>query len=269
MRVSPFRGVVNPRYRAPPVSSGVDEPRLEPHRRFDAAASSYSRARPPYPPEVVPWLFESAGLAGGDPVLDLAAGTGALTAPLVDAGLTVTAVEPSPGMRAILGERAPGAGVVDALAEDLPFAAGSFALVTVANAWHWFDPQTAHAEIRRVLATGGHLAVLWNVEDRGDPLSRRLDDAKLRVLERSSTPGPHEEEPLGWERHFERVAHREFRFVHRPASVSDYVASWSLVANMPAAERGRFLDEIRAWAPPGPVELPFRVTATLGRRAQG
>ncbi len=111
--------------------------------------------------------------------------------------------------------------------------------------------------------------MLWNVEDRSDPLSRRIDDVKLRVLERSSTPGPHEEEPLGWDRHFERVAEREFRFVHRPESVAAYVASWSLVANMPEAERGRFLDEVRGWAPPGPVELPFRVTATIGAPRRG
>jgi SAM-dependent methyltransferase len=248
------------------MSSGLDETGLEPHRRFDAAASSYSQARPPYPPEVVPWLVVNAALAPGDPVLDLAAGTGALTAPLVEAGLAVTAVEPSAGMRAVLAERAPGAGAVDALAEKLPFAGGSFGLVTVANAWHWFDPDAAHAEIRRVLAPAGYLAVLWNVEDRSDPLSRRIDDVKLQVLERSSTPGPHEEEPLGWDRHFERVAEREFRFVHRPESIAAYVASWSLVANMPDAERDRFLDEIRTWAPQGPVELPFRVTATIGRR---
>jgi SAM-dependent methyltransferase len=247
------------------VSADRDDPGLAPHRRFNAAAASYSRARPPYPPEVVPWLVDEAGLAPGAPALDLAAGTGALTAPLAEAGLAVTAVEPSEGMRAVLGERAPDAGVIDALAEDLPFADGAFELVTVANAWHWFDPAIAHAEIRRVLSPAGCLAVLWNVEDRSDPVAQRLDDVKLRVLDRSSTPGPHEEEPLGWDEHFERIARREFHFVHRPPSVDAYVASWSLVANMGDDERERFLEEIRTWAPPGPVDLPFRVTATLGR----
>jgi SAM-dependent methyltransferase len=248
------------------MTTRSDEGRLVPHRRFDAAASTYSRARPAYPPEVVPWVAEASGLAAGERVLDLAAGTGALTAPLVDAGLAVTAVEPSAGMREVLRERAPAAQIVDALAQDLPFADGEFPLVTVANAWHWFDPATAHAEIRRVLRPGGHLAVIWNVEDRSDPLAQRVDDLKLRVLDRSAIPGPHEEEPPGWDSHFEQVAAREFRFVHRPPSLAEYVASWSFVANMPDAEREDFLDEIRGWAPRGPVELPFRVTATLGRR---
>ena len=250
------------------MSAETDETGLEPHRRFDAAAVSYSKARPPYPPEVVPWLAENAVLAPGDPVLDLAAGTGALTAPLVEAGLAVTAVEPSAGMREVLAERAPGAGAVDARAEDLPFADGTFALVTVANAWHWFHPAKAHAEIRRVLAPGGCLAVVWNIEDRSDELSRRIDDLKLRVLDRSATPGPHEEEPLAWDEHFEPIAFHEFRFVHRPPSVAAYIASWSFVANMPEPEREGFLDEIRAWAPDGTVELPFRATAALGRRRE-
>ncbi len=168
-------------------------------------------------------------------------------------------------MRTVLAERAPAAGVVDARAEALPFADDAFSLVTVANAWHWFDPATAHAEIRRVLSPAGRLAVLWNVEDRSDPIARRVDDLKLRVLDRSFTPGPHEEEPLGWDEHFERVAQREFRFLHRPPSVDAYVASWSFVANLGEDERESFLDEIRAWAPAGPVDLRFRVTATLGR----
>src|SRR5687768_10503313 len=73
----------------------TDETGLAPHERFDAAASSYSQARPPYPPEVAPWLAQTVGLAPGDRVLDLAAGTGSLTAPLAGAGLEVTAVEPS------------------------------------------------------------------------------------------------------------------------------------------------------------------------------
>ena len=246
----------------------TDETGLAPHERFDAAASTYSRARPSYPPDVAPWLAETAALAPDGRVLDLAAGTGALTARLADAGLAVTAVEPSANMRGVLAERAPGVETVDARAECLPFADGAFALVTVANAWHWFDPLAAHAEIRRVLAPGGSLAVLWNVEDRTDELSRRVDDMKLVVLDRSATPGPHEEQPLAWDRHFEQYAQREFRLIHRPPSVAEYVASWSFVANMPESRREEFLDEVRGFAPDGPVDLAFRVTAAVGRRRE-
>ena len=135
----------------------------EPHNRFDRAAGAYVRARPPYPPEVVEWIAATAGLGGGDRVLDLGAGTGDLTIRLTEAGFRVQAVEPSEPMRAILESRLEGIDVFTDRAEDLTsFADGGFDLVTAANSLHWFDPGAAYPEILRVLATrrapGGRLA---------------------------------------------------------------------------------------------------------------
>src|SRR5712675_123146 len=62
---------------------------------FGAAAGQYQRGRPEYPKSAVEWLVPR----GAKAVLDLAAGTGKLTRSLVEAGLKVTAVEPSAGMR--------------------------------------------------------------------------------------------------------------------------------------------------------------------------
>jgi 23S rRNA (adenine-N6)-dimethyltransferase len=62
-----------------------------------------------------------AGIRPGDLVLDVGAGTGALTAPLVDAGARVVAFELHPGRAAALRERFAGAPVtvVHADAADL------------------------------------------------------------------------------------------------------------------------------------------------------
>jgi SAM-dependent methyltransferase len=250
------------------LDRSADSP-LDPHRRFDVVASGYAIARPAYPPDAVRWLLDETSAEPGAEAMDLAAGTGALTGPLAEAGLAVTAVEPSGPMRAVLAERVPSAEIVDAVAESLPFADGRFELVTVANAWHWFRPETANPEIRRVLAADGRLAVVWNVEDRDDELSRRVDDLKLGILGLAAAPGPHEEQPLGWDREFETAARAEFRHIHCPPGIVEYVSSWSPVANMPADDRERFLDGVREWAPEGPVELPFRVTVTLGRPRPG
>lgn len=60
-------------------------------------------------PEWAAWIVESAGVAAGDVVLDLGAGTGALTDPLLARGARVVAVELHPGrsadLRARYGER--------------------------------------------------------------------------------------------------------------------------------------------------------------------
>ena len=65
---------------------------------FARAAAEYERGRPGYPPDAIVPLALSPELT----VLDLAAGTGKLTRPLVASGATVIAVEPVAEMRAAL-----------------------------------------------------------------------------------------------------------------------------------------------------------------------
>ena len=47
---------------------------------FEAEAAAYDRARPSYPPDAVAWLTANLGIGPGRRVVDLAAGTGKLTA---------------------------------------------------------------------------------------------------------------------------------------------------------------------------------------------
>lgn len=125
--------------------------------QFGAAAAAYDAARPGYPDVVVEALRE---LAGDRPVLDLGAGTGKLSAALLAAGLDVSAVDPDEKLLALnpalhqLGR-----------AEAIPADDDTYGLVTVAQAWHWFDEAAAAAEIRRVLRPGGAVAILINQLD--------------------------------------------------------------------------------------------------------
>lgn len=125
---------------------------------FDAAAKSYAAARPSYPGAAVAFLL-------GDhdqDVLDLGAGSGALTRLLHRQAARVIAAEPSTNLLQALRESSPDAAVVEAGAEHLPFAGASFDVVTVATAFHWFDPIRALPEIARVLRLRGHLGLVWN-----------------------------------------------------------------------------------------------------------
>ncbi len=142
---------------------------------FGAAARAYAEHRPDYAAEAIAWCLAGAEGEVGR-VLDLAAGTGALTGGLVAAGVAVTAVEPDPGMLAELHRRLPGVPAVIGTAEAIPLGDGSVDAVLVGTAFHWFDEARALPEIARVLRPGGVLALLYNNLDESVPWAVEADD---------------------------------------------------------------------------------------------
>src|SRR5690349_11891828 len=95
---------------------------------FGAVASDYERFRPGPPTAAVDWwLPERVGR-----VVDLGAGTGALTRLLVDRADEVVAVEPDDRMRAILHQRVPSAVALAGRAEsfELPGASADAVLAS-------------------------------------------------------------------------------------------------------------------------------------------
>ena len=140
---------------------------------FTRSAAAYERARPDYPAGALGWLAERLGLTAGATVLDLAAGTGKLTRPLLAAGFEVIAVEPVAEMRSALPAEAT---VLDGLAERIPLPAASVDAVTVAQAFHWFAGDAALAEIHRVLRPGAALGLIWNRRRMSDPLNQEIEE---------------------------------------------------------------------------------------------
>jgi ubiquinone/menaquinone biosynthesis C-methylase UbiE len=156
----------------------MSDQRVDPAARaFGTAAADYEAARPSYPAEAIDALREHAGLARGRRVCDLAAGTGKLTRLLAEAGADVIAVEPVPGMREELKAAVPSADVRDGVAEDIPLDDGMVDLVTIAQAFHWFKFDEAMAEIHRVLAPGGSVAILFNERDERVPWVKAWNNA--------------------------------------------------------------------------------------------
>jgi SAM-dependent methyltransferase len=146
-------------------------------RAFGGAAEVYDRVRPGYPPEAVDWLSRVLGLGEGVTVVDLAAGTGKLTVPLLATGARVIAVEPSEGMLRVLREAAPKAESIEGTAEEIPLPPSSVDAVVVAQAFHWFANDAALAGIHRVLRPGGVLGLVWNRRVLGHPAHAALERA--------------------------------------------------------------------------------------------
>jgi demethylmenaquinone methyltransferase / 2-methoxy-6-polyprenyl-1,4-benzoquinol methylase len=95
-------------------------------------------------------------------VLDVATGTGLVAAELVRRGFRVTGVDQSPGMLARARERfGDRVELVEASAESLPFADGSFDHLTFTYLLRYVaDPAATLAELARVVRPGGVVASL-------------------------------------------------------------------------------------------------------------
>ncbi len=105
-----------------------------------------------------------AGVNAGMRVLDVGAGTGALTAELVARGASAAAADPSPEFVAVLRERFPNLEVEEAPAESLPYGAGVFDLALAQLVVAFVsDGPAAIAEMARVAR---RVAVcMWGVEE--------------------------------------------------------------------------------------------------------
>ncbi|MBT2553740.1 class I SAM-dependent methyltransferase [Arthrobacter sp. ISL-5] len=151
-------------------------PKLDHGRRqelgesFQDGGEHYHRVRPGYPADSAGWLIP----AGAGTAADLGAGTGKYTALLVERGLAVSAVDPSPDMLDQLRIAYPMVEALEGTAEDTGLPAAAFDVVTVAQAWHWCDPLLASAEIARILKPRGVLGLIWNQLDTSVPWVHRL-----------------------------------------------------------------------------------------------
>ena len=140
------------------------------------AAERYASSRPYFHPLVIKKIVNFLGLREPIPLaLDVACGTRQSTMALKEIASRVVGTDVSREMLT----RAPhegGVRYVEAPAEDLPFADGSFQLITVALALHWFDRSRFLAEARRVLEPSGWLVIYDNGffgEMEGNPKHER------------------------------------------------------------------------------------------------
>jgi SAM-dependent methyltransferase len=229
---------------------------------FARSADAYERARPDYPPIVLEPLQLSPGLV----IVDLAAGTGKLTRLLAGSGATVIAVEPVAEMRAALPASVE---VLEGTAERIPLESASADLVTVAQAFHWFDGDAALAEIHRVLRPGGRLALVWNRRVMDHPVNQAIE--AILAPHRAEVPAHRSGE---WRAAFERTtlfgALEEHTFPneqHLDADgMADRIGSTSFVASLPEEERARVLGAARELARDGPVTVPYRSEVMIAQR---
>lgn len=134
-------------------------------QRFSTRVEAYVKYRPGYPAAMLDFLAQDLAMGPEAQVADIGAGTGILTTLLAPRVARVWAVEPNDEMRGAARRLLADMGNIgwshgSAEATGLP--TGSVDLITVAQAFHWFDRAAFRQECQRLLRPGGRVALIWN-----------------------------------------------------------------------------------------------------------
>ena len=155
---------------------------------FRGTASYYARYRPGYPAELLAQLAAAAGLDGEARVLDLGCGPGTIAIPLASSVREVLAVDSEPEMLDELRRSAPdNVLAVEAHAEDVDESWGTFSLVTIGRALHWFDGEHVLSTLVGITPA---VALLGESLDQSEALSTVLEVSRDLLGERPPMRAP-------------------------------------------------------------------------------
>ena len=161
---------------------------------------------------------------------DIGAGTGKLTIPLLDRGLTVIAVEPNDAMREI-GIRNTIGRTVSWTKADMHHTGiddSSVAHVFFGSSFNVAEQQVTLKEVARILKPGGFFACMWNHRDLTDPLQAKIENIFKREVPNYNYGKRREDPTADIEKSelFGPINHIEERFLATlPAQA--WVSAWS------------------------------------------
>ena len=203
-------------------------------------------------------------LDAGASVLDLAAGTGRLTQELRRRFAHVVAVEPDERMRAVHGEALAGS------AESIPLADASVDAAFVGEAFHWFDPAAAIAELARVLRARGGLAIFWTHWWETEP---PLPEPALKLLREPYERSRPQRRPP-WDDAFAASPFEPLRYERAedevtvdPETLLTLYSTTSSLAALPPDERAGLFARVRPFLEES-YRLPLRHELTWTRLAR-
>lgn len=144
--------------------------------KFTGKSALYDRYRPGYPKHFMTELItEYIGSKDHFVIADVGAGTGIFTELIASIGTEIIAVEPNNDMQSILKERMEGlqqVTCINASAENTGISENSVDLITVAQAFHWFDTAAFKNECERILKNDGYVMLIWNSRDHTSKLNK-------------------------------------------------------------------------------------------------
>ncbi len=142
---------------------------------FDRKSKVYAKARPDYPKVLFEFLICHRILDSEKAVADIGSGTGIFTTQLSPFVKTIFAIEPNDDMRNKAEDKFKlytNITSVNATAENTTLPITSVDLITVAQAFHWFNRKTFKKECKRILKPNGKILLVWNDRDTASEVIR-------------------------------------------------------------------------------------------------
>jgi trans-aconitate methyltransferase len=185
--------------------------------RLAAQALEYDRFRPRYPASTFDDIMELANLSAGSEAIEVGAGTGIGTEPLVERGLTVIAIEPAVEMAAVAEAKLSGrAEIFMGRLEDYA-PQRSVKLVVSFNAWHWVEPAVGVERVARLIEPNGHLALIWTevVSWGPEAFEKRLAEVSGSLWAKRLDHVDASMQPIRGDARFDEIQVRHHQFSHK------------------------------------------------------
>ncbi|KAF3889355.1 MULTISPECIES: class I SAM-dependent methyltransferase [Nostocales] len=160
---------------------------------FNRVAFEYDRSTAQVTSQVNEVILDAVGIGYGWRLLDVACGTGRLSAAAVRRQAIVTGLDYAENMVTIARKRCPEAEFHTGDAENLPFESDQFdAVICSLGLLHFPNPEQAIAEAFRVLRSGGYYAfTCWTPPARNPFMSLILGSIQAKgTMKLNLPPGP-------------------------------------------------------------------------------
>jgi SAM-dependent methyltransferase len=248
---------------------------------FEVSANAYMRFMGQYSEPLAAQFADMARVEGGQRVLDVGCGPGALTSVLVRriGAESVSAVEPSASFTAAVRMRLPGVHVQQSPAEQLPFPDRAFDAALAQLVVHFMaDPVQGLREMGRVTQPGGMVAAcVWDHAGGRGPLTAfwaAVHELDPGAPDESTLPGVRDGHlaSLFTQAGLNSVHVTTLTVRLRHASFDDWWQPFTLgvgpagayLASLPPDRRTALQDQCRRRFPPGPVETTATAWAASG-----
>lgn len=147
--------------------------------RFSDRVANYLSFRPSYPAALIDTLTKECALTEDSVIADIGSGTGKLTELLLARELNVVGVEPNTEMREAAERLFRDNKKFTSIAGESTttgLEAHSVDLITAAQAFHWFEPDSTKKEFRRILKPEGRVALIWNKRNTSTPFQQQYHE---------------------------------------------------------------------------------------------